>query len=130
VVPRPIALVTTLDENGKVNAAPFSFFTCSPKIPACGARPSAQGRSQPQGHHAQHPPQRAVVVHMVDEALAATMNDCAIDFPSGNSEVEATGLETLPSGRYRRTAVGGGTFRAGVQTTCRTRFRPGVNPGR
>ena len=34
---------------------------------------------------------------MVDEALAATMNDCAIDFPSGNSEVEATGLKTLPS---------------------------------
>src|SRR6266581_948486 len=50
VVPRPIALVTTLDENGSVNAAP-----------------------------------------------AATMNDCAIDFPSGDSEVEATGLKTLPS---------------------------------
>ena len=26
VVPRPIALVTTLDVNGAVNAAPFSFF--------------------------------------------------------------------------------------------------------
>ena len=26
IVPRPIALVTTLDENGAVNAAPFSFF--------------------------------------------------------------------------------------------------------
>ncbi|MCA6100473.1 MULTISPECIES: hypothetical protein [Bradyrhizobium] len=26
VVPRPIALVTTLDDNGKVNAAPSSFF--------------------------------------------------------------------------------------------------------
>jgi flavin reductase (DIM6/NTAB) family NADH-FMN oxidoreductase RutF len=26
VVPRPIALVTTLSENGAVNAAPFSFF--------------------------------------------------------------------------------------------------------
>jgi flavin reductase (DIM6/NTAB) family NADH-FMN oxidoreductase RutF len=25
------------------------------------------------------------------------MNDCAIDFPSGSSEVEATGLKTLPS---------------------------------
>jgi flavin reductase (DIM6/NTAB) family NADH-FMN oxidoreductase RutF len=37
------------------------------------------------------------VVHMVDEALAATMNDCAVDFPAGNSEVEATGLATLPS---------------------------------
>src|ERR1700675_4166230 len=34
---------------------------------------------------------------MVDEAPAATMNDCAVDFPYGNSEVEATGLATLPS---------------------------------
>jgi len=34
---------------------------------------------------------------MVDEALAFSMNDCAIDFPSGDSEVEAVGLKTLPS---------------------------------
>src|SRR4051794_37115910 len=34
---------------------------------------------------------------MVDEALAAIMNDCAVDFPSGSSEVEATGLKTSPS---------------------------------
>ena len=26
VVPRPIALATTVDEQGRVNAAPFSFF--------------------------------------------------------------------------------------------------------
>lgn len=32
IVPRPIALVTTLDANGAVNAAPFSFFTSSPKV--------------------------------------------------------------------------------------------------
>jgi hypothetical protein len=38
------------------------------------------------------------VVHMVDEALAAAMNDCAVDFPSGNSEVEATGLAAAVSG--------------------------------
>jgi flavin reductase (DIM6/NTAB) family NADH-FMN oxidoreductase RutF len=34
---------------------------------------------------------------MVDEALAAAMNDCAVDFPAGSSEVEAAGLATLPS---------------------------------
>jgi flavin reductase (DIM6/NTAB) family NADH-FMN oxidoreductase RutF len=34
---------------------------------------------------------------MVDEALALAMNDCAIDFPSGESEVAAVGLATLPS---------------------------------
>src|ERR1700730_5506469 len=33
VVPRPIALVTTLDENGKVNAAPFSFFNVFSEYP-------------------------------------------------------------------------------------------------
>jgi flavin reductase (DIM6/NTAB) family NADH-FMN oxidoreductase RutF len=33
VVPRPIALVTTLDENGKVDAAPSASSTSSPKIP-------------------------------------------------------------------------------------------------
>ncbi|MBE7608012.1 flavin reductase family protein, partial [Salmonella enterica subsp. enterica serovar 4:-:1,2] len=34
VVPRPIALVTTLDENGAVNAAPFSFFNVFSETPA------------------------------------------------------------------------------------------------
>ncbi|RYE28929.1 MAG: hypothetical protein EOP23_22495, partial [Hyphomicrobiales bacterium] len=34
VVPRPIALVTTVDENGIVNAAPFSFFNCLSADPA------------------------------------------------------------------------------------------------
>ncbi|MGO7969181.1 hypothetical protein ACC720_38590, partial [Rhizobium ruizarguesonis] len=26
IIPRPIALVTTVDEDGRINAAPFSFF--------------------------------------------------------------------------------------------------------
>jgi hypothetical protein len=34
VVPRPIALVTTLDENAAVNAAPFSFFNVFSESPA------------------------------------------------------------------------------------------------
>ena len=39
VVPRPIALVTTVDAQGRVNAAPFSFFNClsaDPPILALG----------------------------------------------------------------------------------------------
>lgn len=28
IIPRPIALVTTVDEHGRINAAPFSFFNC------------------------------------------------------------------------------------------------------
>jgi len=39
VVPRPIALVTTVDPEGRINAAPFSFFNClsaDPPILALG----------------------------------------------------------------------------------------------
>ncbi|MGY2227595.1 flavin reductase family protein, partial [Pseudomonas gingeri] len=39
VVPRPIALVTTIDGEGRVNAAPFSFFnalSADPPILALG----------------------------------------------------------------------------------------------
>ncbi|KRR21515.1 nitrilotriacetate monooxygenase [Bradyrhizobium lablabi] len=98
VVPRPIALVTTLDENGTVNAAPFSFFNVfseDPPLVVLGLQ-----------HKPDHSPKDTTrnirrngefVVHMVDEALSSAMNACAVDFPSGDSEVAATGLATLAS---------------------------------
>jgi flavin reductase (DIM6/NTAB) family NADH-FMN oxidoreductase RutF len=98
VVPRPIALVTTLDENGAVNAAPFSFFNVfseDPPLVVLGFQHRADLSPKDTTRNIQRNGQ--FVVHMVDEALAAAMNDCAIDFPSGNSEVEAMGLATLPS---------------------------------
>ena len=98
VVPRPIALVTTLDENGKVNAAPFSFFNVfseDPPLVVLGLQHKADLNPKDTTRNIHRSGQ--FVVHMVDEGLAAAMNDCAVDFPSGNSEVEATGLKTLPS---------------------------------
>ncbi len=45
VIPRPIALVTTLGPTGIVNAAPFSFFNIFSESPAAGgARPAKQAR--------------------------------------------------------------------------------------
>jgi flavin reductase (DIM6/NTAB) family NADH-FMN oxidoreductase RutF len=98
VVPRPIALVTTLDENGAVNAAPFSFFNVfseDPPLIVLGLQHKADLSPKDTTRNIHRNGQ--FVVHMVDEALAAAMNDCAVDFPSGDSEVDATGLSTLPS---------------------------------
>ena len=42
VIPRPIALVTTISKDGVANAAPFSFFNClsaDPAILALGRGP-------------------------------------------------------------------------------------------
>ena len=98
VVPRPIALVTTLDANGAVNAAPFSFFNLFSEDPALivlGLQHKADRTPKDTTRNIHRDGE--FVVHMVDEALAAAMNDCAIDFPSGESEAAATGLATLPS---------------------------------
>jgi flavin reductase (DIM6/NTAB) family NADH-FMN oxidoreductase RutF len=98
VVPRPIALVTTLDENGAVNAAPFSFFNVfseDPPLVVLGLQHKADLSLKDTTRNIHRDGE--FVVHMVDEALAATMNDCAVDFPAGSSEVTAAGLATLPS---------------------------------
>jgi flavin reductase (DIM6/NTAB) family NADH-FMN oxidoreductase RutF len=91
-------LVTTIDENGGVNAAPFSFFNVfseDPPLLVLGLQHKADFSPKDTTRNIHRSGE--FVVHLVDEALAAAMNDCAIDFPSGDSEVEATGLETLPS---------------------------------
>lgn len=98
VVPRPIALVTTLDTNGAVNAAPFSFFNVfseDPPLIVLGLQHKADRTPKDTTRNIHRDGE--FVVHMVDEALAAAMNDCAVDFPSGESEPAAIGLATTPS---------------------------------
>ena len=97
VVPRPIALVTSIDARGRVNAAPFSFFNLFSDDPVqlvLGLQHKADGTPKDTTRNlasATH-----FVVNMVDDALAPAMNECAIDFPSDVGEIEALGIETLP----------------------------------
>ncbi len=98
VIPRPIALVTTLDENGAVNAAPFSFFNVfseDPPLVVLGLQHRLDRSPKDTSRNINRDGE--FVVNMVDEALASAMNDCAVDFPSGDSEVAALGLAILPS---------------------------------
>src|SRR5258708_9774573 len=91
VVPRPIALVTTLDENGKVNAAPFSFFNVfseDPPLVVLGLQHKADLNPKDTTRNIHRSGQ--FDVHMVDEALPAAINDCAVYFPSGNRGIQAT----------------------------------------
>ena len=62
---------------------------------------------------------------MVDEALAAAMNDCAIDFPAGESEVTATGLATLPSVDVKVPRLAAAPFALECRRSVALVFRPG-----
>jgi len=99
VVPRPIALVTTISDEFGDNAAPYSFFNCM------GEDPPVMVLGLETKRHNQALKDTTVnirdngefVIHLVDEAMAQAMNICAIDFPSDISEVEQAGLTLTPS---------------------------------
>ena len=97
VVPRPIALVTTIDEHGRVNAAPFSFFNVFSDDPPqiiLGLQHKKPGSPKDTTRNLSRA--REFVVNMVDEPLAEAMNLCAIGFPPEVSEIEALGLPVEP----------------------------------
>jgi flavin reductase (DIM6/NTAB) family NADH-FMN oxidoreductase RutF len=98
VIPRPIALVTTLGPTGIVNAAPFSFFNIfseSPPLAVLGLQARPNGGLKDTSAHIRD--QGAFVINLVDEALGAQMNQCAVDFPPEVSEIDAAKLHLLPS---------------------------------
>ena len=97
VVPRPIAFVTSCDDHGRVNAAPFSFFNVFSDDPAqivLGLQHNSDGTPKDTTRNLKAG--RSFTVNMVDEALAETMNACAMDFPAEFGEIEALGIETSP----------------------------------
>jgi flavin reductase (DIM6/NTAB) family NADH-FMN oxidoreductase RutF len=98
VVPRPIALVTTLSADGQVNAAPFSFFNVfaeEPPLVVLGLGISPLGGAKDTTVNIRET--GAFVVNLVDEPIAEAMNLCAIDFPPEISEIEIAGLGLAPS---------------------------------
>jgi flavin reductase (DIM6/NTAB) family NADH-FMN oxidoreductase RutF len=126
VIPRPIALVTTLDSNGAVNAAPFSFFNVfseDPPLVALGLQHKADRSPKDTTRNIRRDGE--FVVNMVDEALAASMNDCAVDFPSGESEVSALGLAISQSVDVRVPRLAAAPFSLECKRSVSLAFGPG-----
>jgi flavin reductase (DIM6/NTAB) family NADH-FMN oxidoreductase RutF len=97
VVPRPIALVTTVDANGVANAAPFSFFNClsaDPPILAVGVEYRPSGAQKDTGRNIRDT--LAFTVNIVSEAIVQGMNICAVPFPPGVDELRESGLTSMP----------------------------------
>ena len=99
ITPRPIALVTSLDAEGRVNAAPFSYFNAfgtNPPIVVLGLG-NRPGTTEPKDTPANIAATREFVVHLVDEVIAEQMNLCSGDFPPGVNEMEQAGFTAIPS---------------------------------
>ena len=98
IVPRPIALVTTLGPTGVVNAAPFSLFNMmgeDPPIVMLSVNRLHDGGLKDTAANIER--SREFVVHLSDEPMAEQMHRCGDRLPADQSELEHVGLHTRPS---------------------------------
>jgi flavin reductase (DIM6/NTAB) family NADH-FMN oxidoreductase RutF len=99
VAPRPIALVTSHNEQGQLNAAPFSaynYLCTDPPIVGLGVT-NRPGTAVPKDTAANIRRTGEFVVNVVTEDLLRQMNICATDFPAEVDELDMAGLGTAPS---------------------------------
>lgn len=98
IVPRPIALVTTLGADGVVNAAPFSMFNMlgeDPPLVFISINRLHDGRLKDTAANILRSGE--FVVHLTDEAMSSQMHACGAALPAHQSELDHTGLTALPS---------------------------------
>jgi flavin reductase (DIM6/NTAB) family NADH-FMN oxidoreductase RutF len=109
VVPRPIALTTTVDLDGRVNAAPFSFFNAVSSVPpvvVLGISPGSSGGDGWKDTERNIRDTGEFVVNLVDEAIAERMNVCDVPFPTGVNELEMAELHPVASVEVKPPRIG------------------------
>src|SRR5215469_4929344 len=98
VTPRPIAFVTTISPDGRLNAAPFSFFNLfGANPPILAFAPADRENGTPKDTALNIRATHEFVVNLVDEAIAEAMNKCAASLPYGENELVHAGLTTRES---------------------------------
>ncbi len=99
ILPRPIAVVSTLNKDGTNNLAPFSFFTAvSAKPMIIAFSPLIRSST---GEQKDTPlnilREKEFVVNIVSESIAEKVNMCSAELPYGEDEFKHSGLTPIPS---------------------------------
>lgn len=127
VIPRPVALVTTVSMYGVPNAGPFSFFnvlTHDPAIVAIGVENYADMRFKDTARNIRETGE--FTVHIVDDALVSQMEICAIKFGPEVDELKEAGLDTTPGLMVRSPRI----LAAPAALECRRHTTLQVGPAR
>ena len=99
IAPRPIAFASTVDENGKPNLAPYSFFNCfssnPPILVFSSNRRVADNTTKDTLHNIRETGE--VVINVVNYSIVRQMTVASISFPSEVNEFKKSGLTPIPS---------------------------------
>ncbi len=103
VSPRPIAFVSTVDEAGRPNLAPFSFFNAFSSNPPIVVFSANRRIKDNTTKHtlANIEATREAVINVVTYDIARQMTLTSIDYPAGISEFDKAGLTPVPSDLVR-----------------------------
>ncbi|MEM7163689.1 MAG: flavin reductase family protein [Bacteroidota bacterium] len=107
VGPRPIALASTIDEEGRPNLAPFSFFNVfSTRPPILIFSPARRGRDNTTKHTFENARKtKECVVNIVDFSMVQQMSLSSTEYPAGVSEFEKAGFTPLDADLVRSKRV-------------------------
>jgi flavin reductase (DIM6/NTAB) family NADH-FMN oxidoreductase RutF len=99
IVPRPVALVSTIDRDGIPNAAPFSFFSGvgsnPPTVLFCPALRSGGDHRKDTLRNVEQTGE--FVINIVSDAIAAATNATAAEVGAEVDEFHLAGLTAIPS---------------------------------
>jgi flavin reductase (DIM6/NTAB) family NADH-FMN oxidoreductase RutF len=98
IVPRPIAFVSTIGEDGIYNLAPFSAYatiSVKPAIICFSVVPRRDGQKKDTLRNIEF--SKDFVINVVDEALAEAMNKTSATFPSSVDEFKEASLTPVKS---------------------------------
>lgn len=101
VVPRPVAWITTMDSEGRVNAAPFSSYNYVATHPPMVAVNIASRTGVDKDTARNLRATGEMVINVATEQTMELMHRTSAEYPSDVSETEILGLELLESRRVK-----------------------------
>lgn len=97
IIPRPVAFVTTVSEDGILNGAPFSYFNIVSSNPPMISLSIQRKDGQHKDTARNILQSKEFVVHIVDEENVGKINETAASLPPEQSEVELANLTPIDS---------------------------------
>jgi len=119
VAPRPIAFASTIDENGIVNLAPFSFFNAfssNPPILVFSSNRRVENNTTKDTLH-NILINKEVVINVVNYNIVRQMAIASVEYPSEIDEFAKAGLTPIPSDTIRPPRV----LESPVQMECKVK---------
>ena len=108
VAPRPIALASTIDDEGHINLSPFSFFNVfSANPPILIFSPARRGRDNTTKHTYENAnATKEVVINIVNHAIVEQMSLSSTEYDSEVNEFVKAGFTQVPSDLVKPPRVG------------------------